>query len=112
MQEDTSTTNIACSHCSCTFENSKILIMHLNTVHNITRYPCNQCTSTFENQNLLDLHTNSFHLISAAPINCKNCQKQFTNSSNLKRHSKICNNNNNNNGINPLQCNQCGKVYR
>ena len=116
MQEDTSTTNIACSHCSCTFENSKILIMHLNTVHNITRYPCNQCTSTFENQNLLDLHTNSFHHISAAtaaPINCKNCQKQFTNSSNLKRHSKICNtNNNNNNGINPLQCNQCGKVYR
>ena len=109
MQEDNSTTTIACSHCSCTFENSKILTMHLNTVHNITRYPCEECTGTFESQNLLDMHVNSDH---EAANKCKNCQKVFINRFNLNRHSKICNNNNNTTINTAFQCNQCGKLFR
>src|SRR5438477_342947 len=86
MQEDTSTTNIACSHFSCTFENSKILTMHLNTVHNITRYACKK----YKLIRFLLAHQQKHH---KSDFKCLLCPERFASANRLKLHMKLQHNN-------------------
>ena len=127
-----------CSYCSKTFETTKLLIIHLDELHNDLVYNCLSCEIIFsiakekrdhmntcdekfkcalcgkefsdlmKGQFHLKIHIEGVHRKSRHKYTCDQCGDSFTKPGRLKSHTEI-----NHDKVNhAIPCEICGKTYR
>ena len=78
-----------CNECGKTYKYRKDLNAHTRLKHEeeVKLYECEQCDSKFKQRKLLNKHMKTLHGGEEFP--CPTCGKVFSQKSNMKRHSKM-----------------------
>ena len=79
---------IQCPHCEYVCPKNNMLVMHLESKHNVAEYNCDQCDTKTRTKRMLKFHKEKVH--DGMRYFCELCSHQATNSYNLKTHKRRC----------------------